>query len=124
MQERSEVERRAMWPCLNVTTWRMERSDKITIKFDHIPFDPCNSTKRFHLCPSDQKNSTYLQPPIDVIDTKVITNVSVHFKRSSRSQNKLKQRENDSHWAQYMRLKELFELELNHSLNTWLQDNL
>ena len=35
-----------------------------TIKFDRIPFDPCNSIKRFDLCPFDQKNSTYLQPPI------------------------------------------------------------
>ena len=34
-----------------------------TIKFDLIPFDPCNSIKRFDLCPFDQKNSTYLQPP-------------------------------------------------------------
>ena len=36
-----------------------------TIKFDRIPFDPCNSIKRFDLCPFDQKNSTYLQPPIN-----------------------------------------------------------
>ena len=28
MQERSEVERRAIWPCLNVATWRKERSDR------------------------------------------------------------------------------------------------
>ena len=34
-----------------------------TIKFDRIPFDPCTSIKRFDLCPFDQKNSTYLQPP-------------------------------------------------------------
>ena len=34
-----------------------------TIKFDRIPFDPCNSIKRFDLCPFDQKKSTYLQPP-------------------------------------------------------------
>ena len=34
-----------------------------TIKFDRIPFDPGNSIKRFDLCPFDQKNSTYLQPP-------------------------------------------------------------
>ena len=34
-----------------------------TIKFDRIPFDPCNSIKRFDLCPFDQINSTYLQPP-------------------------------------------------------------
>ena len=35
-----------------------------TIKFDRIPFDPCNSIKRFVICPFDQKNSTYLQPPV------------------------------------------------------------
>ena len=35
-----------------------------TIKFDRIPFDPCNSNKSFELCPFDQKNSTYLQPPL------------------------------------------------------------
>ena len=34
-----------------------------TIKFDRIPFDPRNSIKSFNLCPFDQKNSTYLQPP-------------------------------------------------------------
>ena len=34
-----------------------------TIKFHRIPFDSCNSIKRFDLCPFDQKNSTYLQPP-------------------------------------------------------------
>ena len=28
MQERSETERRAIWPCLNVATWRRERSDR------------------------------------------------------------------------------------------------
>ena len=32
-----------------------------TIKFDRIPFDPCNSIKRFDHCPFNQKNSTYLQ---------------------------------------------------------------
>ena len=40
------------------------RHTTIRIKFDRIPFDPCNSIKRFELCPSDQKNSTYLQPPM------------------------------------------------------------
>ena len=35
-----------------------------TIKFDRIPFDPCNSIKRFDLCLFDQKNSTYLHPPL------------------------------------------------------------
>ena len=34
-----------------------------TIKFDRIPFDSCNSIKRFDLSPFDQKISTYLQPP-------------------------------------------------------------
>ena len=34
-----------------------------TIKIDRIPFDLCNSIKRFDLCPFDQRNSTYLQPP-------------------------------------------------------------
>ena len=57
MQERSEAERRAIWPCLNVATTS-------TTKIDRIPFDPCNSIKRFDLCPFDQKNSTYLQPPL------------------------------------------------------------
>ena len=28
MQERSEAERRAIWPCLNVATWQRERSDR------------------------------------------------------------------------------------------------
>ena len=69
MQERSEAEPRAIRPCLNVATWRRERSvraiQRIRQKFDRIPFDPCNSIKRFDLCPFDQKNSTYLQPPED-----------------------------------------------------------
>ena len=34
-----------------------------TIKFDRIPFDFCNSIKKFDLCPFDQKNLTYLQLP-------------------------------------------------------------
>ena len=38
-----------------------------TIKFDRIPFDPCNSIKRFDLSPFDQKNSTYLQPPNQIV---------------------------------------------------------
>ena len=29
---------------------------------DHLS-DPCNSIKRFDICPFDQKNSTYSQPP-------------------------------------------------------------
>ena len=28
MQERSEAEQRTIWPCLNVATWRRERSDR------------------------------------------------------------------------------------------------
>ena len=42
---------------------------KASIKFDCIPFDPCNSIEKFDLCPFDLKirpeNSTYLQPPGD-----------------------------------------------------------
>ena len=38
-----------------------------TMKLDRILFDSCNSIKRFHLCPFDQKNSTYLQPPINQV---------------------------------------------------------
>ena len=38
-----------------------------TIKFDRIPSDPCNLIKRFDLCPFDQKNSTYLQPPSKIV---------------------------------------------------------
>ena len=63
MQERSEAERRAIWPCLNVATWRPSHT-KNMIKLDRIPFDPCNSIKRFDLCPFDQKKSTYLQPAL------------------------------------------------------------
>ena len=51
-------------------------------------------------------------------------NVSVLFLKIFYKSKKLKQRENDNHWAQYMRHKELFKLELNRSLNTLLQDNL
>ena len=36
MQERSEAERRAIWPCLNVATWRRERSDEPHNKYDKI----------------------------------------------------------------------------------------
>ena len=32
MQERSEAERRAIWPCLNVATWRRERSDRAILQ--------------------------------------------------------------------------------------------
>ena len=38
-----------------------------TMKFDRIPFDPCNSIKRFDLSPFDQKKSTYLQPPRKIL---------------------------------------------------------
>ena len=30
MQERSEEDRRAIWPCINVATWPRERSDRAT----------------------------------------------------------------------------------------------
>ena len=43
-----------------------------TIKFDRIPFDPCNSIKTFDLCPLDQKNSTYLQPPIAIYNPQTL----------------------------------------------------
>ena len=66
-----------------------------TIKFDRIPFDPCNSIKRFDLCPFDQKNSTYLQPPssflglFDVPKTKKVGSESNFFVRSTRAANAL-----------------------------------
>ena len=50
-----------------------------TIKFDCIPFDPCNSIKRFDLCPFDQKNSTYLQSPnffVESFGLKVLSQVT------------------------------------------------
>ena len=42
MQERSKAERRAIWPCLNLATWRRERSDRaiqqmlIATKYNHM----------------------------------------------------------------------------------------
>ena len=33
-----------------------------TIKFDRIPFDPCNSIKRFDLCPFDENLPIYSHP--------------------------------------------------------------
>ena len=67
MQERSEAERRAiiaMPQCCYLAKGAKRPSHTTnTIKFDRIPFDPCNSIKRFDLCPFDLKNSTYLQPP-------------------------------------------------------------
>ena len=36
MQERSEAERRAIWPCLNVATWRRERSDRAIQKICNL----------------------------------------------------------------------------------------
>ena len=52
-----------------------------TIKFDRIPFDPCNSIKRFDLCPFDQKNSTYLQPPVlpTICFSYIMRDVSANF---------------------------------------------
>ena len=39
MQERSEAERRAIWPCLNVATWRRERSDKYAnLQKNQVPY--------------------------------------------------------------------------------------
>ena len=40
-----------------------------TIKIDRIPLDPCNSIKRFDLCPFDLKNSTYLRLPVTWLNT-------------------------------------------------------
>ena len=65
---RSEAERRAIWPCLPQCCYLAKGAKRSshttnTIKLDRIPFDPCNSIKRFDLCPFDQKNSTWLQPP-------------------------------------------------------------
>ena len=60
MQGRSE----AMPQCCYLAKGAKRPSNTTnTIKFDRIPFDHCNSIKRFDLCPSDQKYSTYLQPP-------------------------------------------------------------
>ena len=66
MQERSEADS-AIWSCpqccyLAKGAKRPSHTTN-TKKFDRIPFDPCNSIKRFDLCPFHQKNSTYLQPP-------------------------------------------------------------
>ena len=37
-----------------------------TIKFDRIPFDPCNSIKRFDLCPFNQKKvDLFTATPLD-----------------------------------------------------------
>ena len=55
-----------------------------TIKFDRIPFDPCNSIKRFDLCPFDQKNSTSLQPPqrnyasLQIVQNRIIGSIMKH----------------------------------------------
>ena len=38
MQERSDAERRAIWPCLNVATWRRERSDRAIQQICNLPF--------------------------------------------------------------------------------------
>ena len=56
-----------------------------TIKFDRIPFESCNSIKRFDLCPFDQKNSTSLQPPIFLDPRKKLQN----FLLRSRTENGL-----------------------------------
>ena len=71
MQERSEAERRAIMAmpqcCYLAKGAKRPSHTTKTIKFDRIPFDLCNSIKRFDLCPFDQKNSTYLQPPENFI---------------------------------------------------------
>ena len=46
-----------------------------TINFYRIPFDPCNSIKKFDLCPFDQKNPTYLQPPVSKHVVSVLRNI-------------------------------------------------
>ena len=65
MQERSEATCHMAMPQCCYLTKGAKRPSHTTkkIKFDRIPFDPCNSIKRFDLYPFDQKNSTYLQPP-------------------------------------------------------------
>ena len=67
MQERSEAEQRAIMAmpqcCYLAKGAKRPSHTTNTIKFDRIPFDLCDSIKRFDLCPFDQKNSTYLQPP-------------------------------------------------------------
>ena len=40
MQEQSEAERRAIWLCLNVATWRRERSDRAIEQMALFPFPP------------------------------------------------------------------------------------
>ena len=64
MQERSEATcHMAMPQCCYLAKGAKRPSHTTnTIQFDRILFDPCNSIKRFDLCPFDQKNSTYLQP--------------------------------------------------------------
>ena len=50
MQERSEAERRAIWPCLNVATWRRERSDRAhTTNLKHF-FRTCATQIYFRTC--------------------------------------------------------------------------
>ena len=59
------------------------------IKFDRIPFDPCNSIKRLDLCPFDQKNLTYLQPPVIWLYTKTKVELPQTFFVSDQSQDGL-----------------------------------
>ena len=65
MQERSEATCHLAMPqcCYLAKGAKRPSHTTNTIKFDRIPFDPCNSIKRLDLCPFDQKNLTYLQPP-------------------------------------------------------------
>ena len=56
MQERSGATCHMTMPlCCYLAKGAKRRSHTTnTIKFDHIPFDPCNSTKRFDLCPFEK----------------------------------------------------------------------
>ena len=65
MQERSGATCHMALPqcCYSAKGAKRPSHTTNTSKFDRIQFDPCNSIKRFDLCPFDQKSSTYLQPP-------------------------------------------------------------
>ena len=50
-------------------------------QFTQHPHHPCNSIKRFDLCPFEQKNSTYLQPPHRICPTLYFRSQKVCFCR-------------------------------------------
>ena len=50
MQERSEAERRAIWPYFNVATWRRERSDRAIQQIWSIFSDLCNPNSFSDMC--------------------------------------------------------------------------